>query len=191
MVNDCEYRSIEFRAQLPNEGKGKSFIVEGYAATYEPYVLMTVDDVNYYERIEPTAFIGADLSDVVFRVDHTGTVYARTTAGTLKVWADSHGLAQRADLGKTKRARELFADIAAGNYTKLSFAFSVAKDRFDKDTHTRIIEKIARVYDVSPCAFPQNPMTGLSVSTREMFDRIIENDMKERQKARIRILTKV
>ena len=193
MKQDREYRSMEMRVE---EG---TFFVEGYASTFEPYVLMTVDGVDYSEKIEPTAFDDADMSDVVFRVDHEGPVYARTSAGSLEVWTDSHGLAQRTDLGRTQRARELYADIAAGNYPKMSFAFTVAEDHFDKATHTRIIDRVAKVYDVSPVVFPANPTTELSVSTRDYFNGVIEAEKaerlaaerRERQKRVIRILAEV
>lgn len=192
-----EYRSMEM--QIVKDGDEPSFFVEGYASTFQPYVLMTVDDIDYFERIEPTAFEGADLSDVVFRVDHTGPVYARTSAGTVNVWADEHGLAQKTDLSKTQRARDLFADIEAGNYPKMSFAFSVAEDHYDKATHTRIIDRIAKVFDVSPVSFPANPGTELSVSTRDYFDGVIEaekaerleRERRERQKQKIKIMTEV
>lgn len=193
-----EYRYAELRT-VPPDGEQPSFLVEGYAATFEPYVLMTVDGVDYSERIEPTAFDGADMSDVVFRVDHAGRVYARTSAGTVELWADAHGLAHRTDLGRTQGAREVFADIGAGNYPKMSFAFTVAEDHFDRATHTRIIDRIAKVYDISPVSFPANPTTELSVSTRDYFNGVIEaekaerleTERRERQKQKIRILSEV
>lgn len=194
-----EYRSMELRIAEREDGAEPSFFVEGYASTFEPYVLMTVDDIDYSERIEPHAFDDADMSDVVFRVDHQGPVYARTSAGTVEVWTDEHGLAQRTNLGKTQRARDLYADIEAGNYPKMSFAFSVAEDHYDKATHTRIIDRVAKVFDVSPVVFPANPTTELSVSTRDYFNGVIEaekaerleREERERQKQRIRILTEV
>ena len=48
-----EYRSMELRIQKREEGVEPSFFVEGYASTFQPYVLMTVDDIDYSERIEP------------------------------------------------------------------------------------------------------------------------------------------
>ena len=194
-----EYRNMEMRISPVEEGAEPSFFVEGYASTFEPYVLMTIDGVDYSERIEPTAFDNADMSDVVFRVDHQGRVYARSSAGTVEVWTDEHGLAQRTNLGKTQRARELFADIEVGNYPKMSFAFSVAEDHYDKATHTRVIDRIAKVFDVSPVSFPANPGTELSISTRDYFDGVIEaeraerleREKRERQKQKIKILTEV
>ena len=195
MNDNREYRSIDL---LPIEAESE-YKVKGYASTFDPYVLFSQDGVDYSERIEPTAFDEADLSDVVFRVDHIGRVYARSSAGTVEVWHDEHGLGTTADLSKTQAARELFADIEAGNYPKMSFAFTVAEDHFDKATHTRVIDRIAKVFDVSPVSFPANPNTELSVSTRSYFDGVIEaeraerlaREERERQIQRIRILTEV
>lgn len=191
MKDDREYRSMELRLN-----EDPSYMVEGYASTFEPYKLLTHDGVDYFERIEPTAFDEADLSDVVLRVDHVGRVYARTSAGTVEVWHDEHGLGTKADLSKTQAAKELYDDIAAGNYPKMSFAFRVGEDHFDRATHTRVIDKIDKVFDVSPVSFPANPGTELCVSTRDYFDGVIEmekaerleRERRERQKQKIKIL---
>ena len=198
MNRNREYRTMALT--IPDSEENR-YTVEGYASTFDPYVLLTVDGIDYSERIEPTAFDGADLSDVVFRVDHEGSVYARSSAGTVSVWADKHGLATRADLSRTQKARELFADIEAGNYPKMSFAFVVADggDHYDSATHTRVIQRIAKVFDVSPVSFPANPNTELSVSTRDYFDGVIEaekaerleREKRERQKQKLRILMEV
>ena len=59
------------------EGSEKNdYTVEGYASTYEPYKLLTIDGVDYYERIEPTAFDDSDMDDVVFRVDQKDFAHA-------------------------------------------------------------------------------------------------------------------
>ncbi len=197
MNQNREYRSMELRV-APQEDK-KNYMVEGYASTFEPYVLFSEDGIDYKEQILPTAFDEADLTDVVFRVDHEGRVYARTSAGTVELWTDDHGLAQRTNLSRTAAAREVFADIEAGNYPKMSFAFVVAEDEYDKKTHTRTIKRIAKVFDVSPVSFPANPGTELSVSTRSYFDGVIEaeraerleEERREQQKKRIRLLTEV
>lgn len=194
-MDNREYRSMELRLN-PEE---KNYTVEGYASTFDTYVLMTIDGTDYKERIEPDAFEGADMSDLVFRVDHTGRVYARSSAGTVETWVDEHGLGQRTDLSRTEAARELYADIEAGNYPQMSFAFKVSEDEYDRETHTRIIKRIAKVYDVSPVSFPANPNTELSIVTRDYFNGVIEAEKAERlgrerierQKQRIRILTEV
>ena len=170
-----EYRSMAL--SIPQDGE---YMVEGYASTYDAYTLFERDGVKYKERIEPDAFKDADMSDVVFRVDHTGRVYARSTAGTVELWTDDHGLGHKTNLGRTQAGRELYADIAAGNYPQMSFAFTVAEDEYDRATHTRIVKKVKKVFDISPVSFPANPYTELSVSTRDYFDGVIEAERAER-----------
>ena len=198
MKNDREYRSMELRVN--QEEETPSYEVRGYASTFEPYLMFTDEDgTEYFEQIDPHAFDEADLSDVVFRIDHEGAVYARTSAGTVELWTDEHGLGNKADLSKTQKARDLYEDIRVGNYPKMSFAFTVAEDHFDRATHTRIVDRIAKVYDVSPVSFPANPTTELSVSTRDYFNGVIEAEKAERlerekreiQKQKIRILSEV
>ena len=197
MKSDREYRSMELHI---NQEETPSYEVKGYASTFEPYKMFTDEDgVDYFERIDPHAFDDADLSDVVFRIDHEGAVYARTSAGTVELWTDEHGLGNRADLSKTQKARDLYEDIAAGNYPKMSFAFTVAEDHFDRATHTRVIDRIAKVFDVSPVSFPANPTTELSISTRDYFNGVIEAEKAERlererreiQKRRIKLLSEI
>ncbi|MBQ1294149.1 MAG: HK97 family phage prohead protease [Clostridiales bacterium] len=197
MKSDREYRSMELHI---NQEETPSYEVKGYASTFEPYKMFTDEDgVDYFERIDPHAFDDADLSDVVFRIDHEGAVYARTSAGTVELWTDEHGLGNRADLSKTQKARDLYEDIAAGNYPKMSFAFTVAEDHYDRATHTRVVDRIAKVFDVSPVSFPANPTTELSISTRDYFNGVIEAEKAERlererreiQKRRIKLLSEI
>lgn len=199
MNEQRDYRLMELRIAEQVEGEEKNYIVEGYASTFEPYTLMTIDGVDWNERIDEHAFDEADMSDVVFRVDHEGPVYARSSAGTVKLGTDKHGLWNQTDLGRTRRGRELYEDIGAGNYPQMSFAFTVAEDHIERDTNTRVIDRIAKVFDVSPVSFPANPGTSLSVSTRARIDGEIEaraaerrlQEEREEQIKRIKILAEV
>ena len=167
---DREYRNMAFEVRM--DGEGPSFLVEGYASTFEPYKLIEIDGVDYNEQIAPNAFDEADMSDVVFRVDHEGPVYARASAGTVMVDIDEHGLHQVTNLSKTQRSRDLFEDIAAGNYPQMSFAFTVSEDHYDADSRTRIIDRIAKVFDIAPVTWPANPTTELHA--RDYFNGVIE-----------------
>ena len=169
-MSEREYRNMTF--EVRKDGDEPSFLVEGYASTFEPYKLVEIDGVDYNERIAPNAFDETDMTDVVYRIDHEGKVYARSSAGTVKLDVDEHGLHQVTDLSKTRAAREHFEDIAAGNYPQMSFAFTVGEDHFDADTRTRIIDRIAKVFDISAVSFPANPTTELHV--RDYFNGVIE-----------------
>lgn len=185
--NDREYRSFDIVKRAKEEKDEESYIVEGYASTFEEYQLWEDEDMILRERIEPTAFDEADMSDVVFLLDHTGRVYARTKNDTIKLSTDEKGLFSRTDLSKTTASRSVYEDIEAGNYSQMSFAFTVEADRFEekraegeKTVYTRIIDRIAKVFDISAVGFPANPTTNIGVATRAAFDGAIESLTAER-----------
>ena len=176
-----EYRNIPmFETRAAGEGEEKSYIVEGYASTFEPYVLWEEEGIQYMEQIDPRAFDETDMSDVIFCKDHQGTVFARTKNGTVDLSVDEHGLKSVVDLSKTTSAREMFEEIETKMYTQMSFAFVVEEDSYNRDTHTRTILKVKKLYDVSAVSFPANPGTDISVATRARFDGFIEEEKAER-----------
>lgn len=186
---DREYRAINNFGVTENE----PYVVRGYASTFEPYTLFSVDGVDYNERIERGAFAGADLRDVVFLFNHEGQVMARSKNGTLEVGEDERGLWIRADLGTTARSKEMYDEIRSGLIDQMSFAFVVDADgdHYERDTHTRVITRVKKVYDVSAVTYPANPDT--TISARSFFDGEIAKELEERQRAeererRIRIL---
>lgn len=156
------------------------YYVEGYATTFDdPYILWECDGVQYKEVIDRHALDGADLSDVIMQYDHGGRVFARTgKSNTLLIEPQEHGLFMAADLSKTEQARSMYEDIAAGLVTKMSWAFTVQEDSYDRQTHTRRILKIRKVYDVSAVSFPANPST--DISARSWLDGVIEAEKAER-----------
>lgn len=185
--NDREYRSFDLLRRAKEEDSESSFLVEGYASTFEEYELFETEDYILRERIEPTAFNETDLSDVVFLLDHAGRVYARTKNGTVKLTVDEKGLFTQTDLSKTEASRGVYEDIEVGNYSQMSFAFTVEADRFEekreegqKPVVTRIIDRIKKVYDISAVGFPANPTTDIGVATRSAFDGAIEQLQAER-----------
>ena len=184
--NDREYRNVG-SFEKRDENEGKNYFVTGYASTFEPYLLFEDMGVKFYERIEPTAFDGADMSDVVFLRDHEGQVLARTKNGLIELSTDAHGLFTRTNLGATEAAREMFEEIDVGNYSQMSFSFVVEPetDVYEEkgDTVTRIITRVRKLYDISAVAFPCNPGTDIGVSFRSKFDGVIERRTAERLKA--------
>lgn len=186
MNNEREFRSFAqiVRRDADDLDENKKYLVEGYASTFEPYTLWTTEDgVEIKEQIEPDAFAETDFSDVVFRIDHEGPVFARTSNGLISLDVDEHGLKTRIDLSKTEKARGIFEDIEAGMYPQMSFAFTVEREAWDRETHTRHVEKIGKLYDVSAVSFPANPGTEIGVSLRDRINGEIEAETAERLEA--------
>ena len=185
-----EYRALAapLSVQAAVKRIDTEYYVEGYATTFDtPYLLYEFDDgTKYYERIDAHALDSADMSDVIMQYDHEGRVFARQSNKTLVLATDHKGLLVAADLGKTDLARGLYQDIDAGMITKMSWAFTVAEDSYDRATRTRTILRIKKVYDVSAVSIPANGDT--EISARAFADRSYEQERQELQKRRVALL---
>lgn len=187
---DREYRTMIQPLLIPTAAEKRidtDFYVEGYATTFDkPYLLYEWDGNKYYERIDRNALAGADMSDVIMQYNHEGKVLARLSNGTLGVEANDNGLFTFADLSKSRAAQDMFEEIKNGLVTKMSWAFRVSEDSYDRDTRTRTILKIAKVYDVSAVSIPANADT--DISARSYFDGVIEMEQQERLERRKKLL---
>lgn len=166
-TKDREYRNLASPlAALQGGASGKriesNYYIEGYATTFSRYLLYEWDGVQYFEEILPDALSGADMSDVIMQYDHSGKVLARQSNGTLGIEADDKGLFIYADLSKSTAAKEMYDEISAGLITKMSWAFSISEESYNKDTRTWTIRKIKKVYDVSAVSIPANGDTDIS-----------------------------
>lgn len=177
ICKEREYRTMA--VTLPNE---EEYIVEGYATTFDdPYVLFSDGDRDFSEVVDRHALDGTDISDVIFQYDHSGMVYARTKNDTLQLSTDEHGLKIRADLGSTAASRQMYEAISAGLVDQMSFAFVVDGEDYDKNTRTRKITHIKKLYDVSAVSIPANP--GTEISARSAFEGYIEAERLEELEA--------
>lgn len=186
---DREYRTLAapLSAQAAAKRIDTDFYVEGHATTFEsPYLLYEIEGTKFYERIDAHALDGADMSDVIMQYDHEGRVFARQSNGSLILIPDHKGLLIAADLGRTDLARGLYQDIQQGMITKMSWAFTVKTDSYDRATHTRTILEIKKVYDVSAVSIPANG--GTEISARSFAHRSYEAERQERLLQRARLL---
>lgn len=195
MKSNREYRDMVLEIVVDEdrdenrEEREERKIVAGYASTFnEPYVLYEDEDVVFSETVDANAFNEADMSDVIMQYNHEGRVFARISNNTLSVRPDERGLFIEADLGGTELGRELYDEIRGGYTDKMSFGFTVSRDRYDEETGTdgrqyivRTIEGIRKVYDVSAVSIPAND--GTSISIRNLADGVIERVKAERLEA--------
>ena len=177
-----EYRSMPVVALKRAEGEEENYRVRGYASTFgEAYPIFEDWDGNkYLEVIDAHAFDEADMTDVILQYDHEGMVYARTKNGSLKLDVDDHGLLVEADLGLTEESRKLYDAIRTGLVDQMSFCFTVAEDKFNKDSRTTTILKVRKVYDVSAVSIPANAGTEISAERKKRMDGLIQDERAER-----------
>ena len=190
VCKDREYRNLQqpLCCRKQNGSDELGYTVEGYATTFnEPYVMYEdYDGTQYFEQVDEHALDDADMSDVIMQYDHAGRVFARQSNSTLRLTCDKQGLKIEADLSKTELARGLYEDIAAGMITKMSWAFVVAEDAYDRSTHTRTILKVKKVYDVSAVSIPANDDT--NIAARNFVNGRRGQEQREQLAKRIALL---
>lgn len=142
--------------------------------------------MKYYEVIDRHALDEADMSDVIMQYDHNGKVLARQSNKTLIIEPNDKGLFVCADLSKSQASKELYEEINNGLITRMSWAFTVAEESYNKDTRTRTILKVKKVYDVSAVSIPANQDT--EISARSYLDGVIEMERQELLERRKKLL---
>ena len=185
-----EIRMAELRAIEP-AGDTQEMIIEGRAIVYErPTVMYEIDGIKYYEVIARGALDGADLKDVPFKYNHSSSVMvmARTRNKTLELIPDDQGLLIRANLANTTAGRDLYELIRRGDIDKMSFAFTVAEDSYDRDARTRRILRFKRIWDVSAVDTPAYQDTYISARNYFMAQAEAERRAAEAAEKRRRKL---
>lgn len=154
---------------------GGEKILEGHAAVFNQ---TTNIGGAFNEVIRHGAFDGCDLSDVALFVNHDTLQIplARTTSGTLTVTIDEIGLAIRAklDVENNPDAKALYSAVSRGDLKGMSFAFIVAEDgdewlNLESEMPSRILKKIARVIEVSICAYPAYDSTDIQARAKQIL----------------------
>ena len=192
LKNERQIRALQVFMPAETKRIDSNYYVEGYAARYEPYVLYEDTDGPIYERFEPGCFDGCDMSDIIFQLNHQGTVMARQSNGSLIVEPDEAGLFTAADLGRTEAARRLYEEISTGMITKMSWGFILGDYYFDRDTRTIVHKTVKKIFDVSAVSIPANQNT--EINARSWADGVIdlaarsEAELEERRrKLRLKI----
>lgn len=192
LKNERQIRALQILSPATTKRIDSNYYVEGYAARYEPYVLWEDEDGPIYERFERGCFDGCDLSDVIYQLNHQGTVMARQSNGSLIVEPDEIGLFTAADLGRTEAARNHYEEIAAGMITKMSWGFILGDYYYDRENRTIVHKTVKKVFDVSGVSIPANQNT--EINARSWGDGVIalaarsEAELEDRRR-RLRLKT--
>ena len=194
LKNERQIRALQVFTPATTKRIDSNYYVEGYAARYEPYVLWEDEDGPIYERFEPGCFDGCDMSDVIYQLNHQGTVFARQSNGSLIVEPNATGLFVAADLSRTAAARNHYEEISAGMITKMSWGFILGEYYFDRDTRTIVHTRVKKIFDVSGVSIPANPNT--EINARSWVDGVIgqaarsEAELEQRRR-RLRLKIKL
>jgi len=166
-------KEIRFSAiENKNENETEKMIVEGYAIVFNQETLIGDSEHGFIEVIDRHALDAANLKDVPFKYNHTDDrlILARTRNGSLSLAIDDYGLKVRAELIDTQSNRDVYKSIAAGLLDKMSFAFTVKSQSWDREGEIpkRTILEIDRIYDVSVVDLPAYEGTSIDALARSL-----------------------
>lgn len=153
------------------------YYTEGYATTWQRYVLWEDEKGPVCEQFTKDAFMHCDMSDIIMQYDHAGKVFARTSNKTLIVEPDDIGLFTCADLSKSEAAKELYGEISSGLVTKMSWGFLPGEFYFDEKTRTIIHTSVKKIFDVSAVSIPANDTT--DIHARSFVGGVIDKRLQE------------
>lgn len=151
------------------EDSGKKYI-EGYFAVFgAQYPLWD----GAYETVDPGAFDLLRDLDVRALANHDTTlVLGRTTAGTLQLRVDDHGLWGSIEINEADQdAVNLYERVKRRDVTQCSFGFEILEEVIEQTQdyiawHLRDV----KLYEVSVCTFPAYEATGVEARRAEVAD---------------------
>lgn len=173
-----EHRYIAMHdVQTRDDTDSGELYVEGYFAvfndTYKVWEGAT-------ESIAPGAFTESVSGDVRALYNHNDDlILGRTSAGTLELREDSHGLWGRIKLNRNDTdAMNAYERIKRGDITGCSFGFNIESEETEYGEDGSVhwtITKVNPLYEVSPCVFPAYEATNVSARGKQI------DDMKKRR----------
>lgn len=170
-----ERRTIAAELEVRAVQDGPTQLV-GYAAVFNQE---SVIGGYFREMIQPGAFKDCLTADVRAQFNHGdgGSLpLGRTSAGTLRLFEDTHGLRYEIDMPDTQLARDLMVSVARGDVRESSFMFDVGSsedETWDRPAKgegqlpLRTLKRV-RLYDVSPVVFPAYAGTSVSARAQEL-----------------------
>ena len=185
---------IEKREEAEDDGY---YHLSGKAVTFnDPTVLypksFTGLDYDINEVMDRGCFDNADYSDVVLNANHGDGNYAvaRTRNKSLILTVKDDGVYIDAKLKKDNpRCAQFYKDVSEGLLDRMSFAFTIKRQAYDRDTKTYHVEEIGNVYDVSAVEFPADGNTSISASRSEdlvkLSDEAVALAKREEEKAKM------
>lgn len=180
-------RSVEFTTREEGEERHITGYFSVFGDEYELFPGAT-------ESVDPHAFDDALTGDIRALINHDTTlVLGRTTAGTLKLEVDNHGL--RGDIlinPDDQDAVNAWARVQRGDVSQCSFGFDILDEetewREDGSVHWTI--KSVKLYEVSVCTFPAYQGTEVSARQAQYADvkkrrfEVWKEKTKERMRAK-------
>jgi uncharacterized protein len=159
-ANNIQHEKRFFDVETRIDSSNDKDVVVGHAAVFNS---LSEDLGGFREMIMPGAFDDVLDNDTRAYFNHDPNfLLGRVSAGTLRLSVDEKGLRYELDIPKTTAGQDLKENLRNGNITQSSFAFTLPEngdtwERTEEGNDIRKINKIGRLYDVSPVSLPAYP----------------------------------
>ena len=169
-----QVRSVGANFTTREARNGDNPVIEGYFSVFNSdYPLWP----GATEQVAPGAFAKSlageyGVCDVRALANHdTRLVLGRTTAGTLTLREDEHGLFGTIQINEQDTdAMNLYARVQRGDVSQCSFGFDIREETFveNPDGTCRWILKDVVLYEVSVCTFPAYEETSVEARRHDL-----------------------
>ena len=159
-ANNIEHEKRFFDVETRIDSTNDKDVVVGHAAVFNS---LSEDLGGFREMIMPGAFDDVLDNDTRAYFNHDPNyLLGRVSAGTLRLSVDEKGLRYELDIPQTTAGNDLKENLRNGNITQSSFAFTLPEngdtwERTEEGQDIRKINKIGRLFDVSPVSLPAYP----------------------------------
>jgi HK97 family phage prohead protease len=164
MIERRNFDGDQIETRTETAENGKRYIMGYFALNNSDSVKITEringQLVTFTERIKPDAFAEADLSEVIYNVEHNPSRPIARTGANLTLSFTERGLFGKAEIPNeaeaTTEQNDLFKNVQQKIIRGNSFAFKVASDEWYKQDGElyRNITKVSKVVDVTSTLMP-------------------------------------
>ena len=177
-----ERRTMETKIELRAAEGGTDEVIEGYALKFNSWSQVMGNWIPFREKLAPGCLDDCDMSDVrcLFNHDPNQPLGRNTISdgpGNLSMSTDNIGLHFKCQPTDTSYSRDCKTNLRAGVVNQCSFAFTVddtddeaemIEYNEDDEIYEVTVNKIARLYDVSPVTYPAYTNTEAVVGQRSL-----------------------
>jgi HK97 family phage prohead protease len=166
-MKDGNPKEVRFVGQMRASGSESKPVLQGYAVVYGS---KSLDLGGFKEVIQPGAFTRCLRSnpDIFCIADHDKTkILGRTSAGTLRLKDDSHGLGFSLDVPNTTLGNDIYESVKRGDIRGCSFCFRAVDEDWsenskDNPQYVRTVNDADLLDEITVTAWPAYQATNVS-----------------------------
>lgn len=145
-------------AEVRKDGETEALRFTGHAAVFNERTWIGPQKWGFWEELSDGFFDGVLEDDTAFLVNHDPNIVLARNGQTMSLSVDKRGLVPDAQWDPTDPDAQKWAGrVRRGDVSKMSFAFTVAEEKWSEDAEgneIRTLLKADRLYDVSLVTYP-------------------------------------